>query len=161
MFHFFFLAVFMLLNTAPAQALPWGTEAWTKRCEKRQEPEGDYCEIFQRLAFKETRQRLVEFALGFQNSNIASGILVLPLGVAIQPGVRVSIDDKPEYRTASIEYCIKDGCYARVELGRDMLDNMRRGKDLVLHFQNNEGKNIEVKLSLSGFSEALRGIGGR
>ena len=139
-------------KTAKTEAL------WTKRCETEGEKKGQ-CELFQRLIVKETGKRVVEFAVGYpEKKDEARGVIVLPLGILLTEGVKLQIDAGQTF-SVKPRYCGPEGCYAYVNLNKQMLDLMRKGKEAGISFQTLQGKTITVKLSLEGFGKSLKEIG--
>jgi len=77
----------------------------------------------------------------------------LPLGVLIQAGATIRIDENPpqglRFRT-----CDRGGCYAETPLSTALLAQLRKGSKLVIEFKNLAEKTIKLPLSLGGFDEA-------
>lgn len=136
--------------------------AWTMRCQPQKEgesaPEKKSCEIFQRLIVKESSARVAEFAIGFPDgSDVARGVVVLPLGILLQPGVEMKIDESKPY-AFKVRYCTNAGCFAYVNLDKDILDSMRKGKSAAFFFKSADGKDVNLSMTLSGFDAALKEI---
>lgn len=136
--------------------------AWTLRCQPQKEgaaaDDKKSCEIFQRLVVKESLARVAEFAIGFpEGSEIARGVIVLPLGILLQPGVEMRIDDGKPY-AFKIRYCTEAGCFAYVNLDKDLLETMRKGTSANFAFKAADGKDVNLSMTLSGFGTALKGL---
>ena len=130
---------------------------WAKRCETEGEKKGQ-CELFQRLVVKETGKRVVEFAVGYpEKKEEARGVIVLPLGILLTEGVKMQIDGGQSF-TFKPRYCGPEGCFAFVNMNKQMLDIMRKGKEASLTFQTVQGQNLTVKMSLEGFGKTLKEI---
>ncbi|MCC6598615.1 MAG: invasion associated locus B family protein [Alphaproteobacteria bacterium] len=130
---------------------------WGSRCDTV-EGKPPYCEAFQRLSVKETRQRFMEFAVGFPAGAVsATGVVVLPLGVLVKAGGALKVDEK-EPRRFSINTCLPAGCVARITLDETLLSEMKSGKLMAVTFANAEGKPMTVNLPLDGFDKALATI---
>jgi invasion protein IalB len=134
---------------------------WEVRCEKDpatkkdEGPKRGRCEIFQRLTLKKTGERVMEAAIGFpKDKNTARGIFIAPLGILLQAGLQMKIDDGKPYKF-QLRYCEKGGCFGFVDLGDSILKEMRRGKKLTVSFQASSKKNVNVEMTLDGFSGAL------
>lgn len=143
---------------SPAPAKKASGEIWSERCnakEKADGPKRGRCEVFQRLIVKDTGQRLVEVAVGFpREKKTARGIVIVPLGILLQSGVQLKIDDGEPFKF-QIRYCDNAGCFGYVDLNDGILNTMRSGKKIVLTFQAAKGKTVNVELSLKDFSKAL------
>jgi len=135
--------------------------AWAVRCnEKKDEKDKDKgrCEAYQRLAVKETGQRVVEFAIGYpDDKKAARGVIILPLGLLLPEGVQMRIDDGAAFKF-QIRYCTAEGCFAYLNLNEAVLDTMRKGTDAVVIFKTIQGQDMSIAMSLSGFSKALKEI---
>ena len=125
--------------------------AWTHRCSG--EGENKSCEIAQRLSVKESGQRVVELAVTrLPEKDITRAVIVLPLGVAVQPGIKLRIDDNEESYSAGISHCLQDGCYAYLEIPDKLLNAMKMGKTARLAMATHQGKKMTIPMSLMGFT---------
>ncbi len=146
-------------KTAPADAGKEAGPQWTKRCDKAESGKKGTCEIFQRLVVKDTGQRVAEFAVGFpEKKDAARGVVVLPLGILLTDGAKMQID-KNEPFTFKPRFCAPEGCFAYVNLNKQILDIMKKGTEISITFQTVKGDNVTVKLSLDGFGKSLKEIG--
>lgn len=136
---------------------------WVLRCAdvadaKDQSKTVKNCEIFQRLSVKQTGQRIIEFVVGKdavkEKQGIKRGVVILPLGVLIQSGVRMQIDELPAYKF-DLHHCTDGGCFAFVDLNSDIIGKMKKGEKAKMTMKSVEGKNVNIVLSLAGFSAAV------
>ncbi len=148
------------VDPAPAAS----NKPWNVRCNKDDkgkeitEPKRGNCEIFQRLVVKESGKRFVEAAIGFpKDKSTARGIFIVPLGVLLQPGMTLKIDDGKEFKFQA-RYCDGSGCFGFVDLNDALLDSMRKGTKLTVTFQALNKKSIGVELTLKDFAAALKDI---
>lgn len=126
-------------------------EPWTVRCQE----EPKYCEIVQRLVMKESGQRFAEIAIGYPPSEkTARGVMILPLGVLLEDGVKMTIDDGKPYKF-NFRYCSADGCVAVVTLNDKVVGQLKKGNQAVLQFKNLKGQNINLPITLKGFTDAI------
>ncbi len=131
---------------------------WTVRCQES-DKKREHCEVFQRLIVKETGARVAEFAIGFpEDKNVARGVIVLPLGMLLQSGVEMKIDEGKPF-AFKIRYCTQAGCFAYVNLDKALLDLMRNGTAAHFQFKAADGKDLTLQMPLSGFGKALKEIG--
>ena len=142
--------------------------AWAKRCD---DTDQSYCEIVQQLSVVETGQRLIEFAIGFpqqkpdeeqkkksaEGKDTASGVIILPLGVLLESGMRLQVDDHAPYKFQA-RFCQPAGCYAFISLPGPVLELMRKGDTVTVAFKEAGGKTVDIKMSLKGFTKALESI---
>ena len=83
-------------------------------------------------------------------------MIMVPLGMAIPPGVQVKIDeDKPVKLPFSI--CTPGGCTAEINADKAFIDKMKKGKRMVVAAINRLGKPIGFPVPLNGFGTALAG----
>lgn len=126
-------------------------DPWTVRCQE----EPKYCEIVQRLVMKESGQRFAEIAIGYPPSEkTARGVMILPLGVLLEEGVKMTIDDGKPYKF-NFRYCSADGCIAVVVLNDKVIGQLKKGNQAVLQFKNLKGQNINLPITLKGFTSAI------
>ncbi len=146
-----------------------GQEFWVKRCdqpvaqgegqEQETPPQGEeYCEIVQRLTVTDTNQRLVEMAVGYPaDSKNARGVLILPLGILLESGILIQVDDNDPLR-ASVRRCDQGGCYVFLDMTDSVLDEFKAGEEINVLFQTPQPQAMSVALSLKGFTKALKSI---
>lgn len=128
---------------------------WAKRCEDK---ENKKCEVFQVLSVKDSKARVAEFALGFPESkDVGRGGVILPLGILLEDGVTMRIDDGKPY-VFKVRYCTNDGCVAFLKVDNALVAAMDKGKQITFSMKSAVGQNVNLVLSLSGFGKALKEI---
>ncbi len=134
-----------------------GKEFWTQRCNT----DGDmHCEVFQRLMIKETKQRLIEFAVGYpkETKGKAQAVILLPLGVMVSEGITLTVDKNPPAR-AVYRTCAQTGCIVAVDLPDDYLNTMKTGKMITISFvDSSTAKQMNIEMSLEGFGAKIEKI---
>lgn len=138
-------------------------EPWIVRCNDQEDVKLDNkrgkCEIFQRLSLKDTGQRVVELAIGFpDDKDAARGIFILPLGILLQPGVTMQIDDNPPLKFA-VRYCVPNGCIAYVNMNDAVLDMLKKGDKANVVVKQSDGEDITLPIILKGIAKALDEVG--
>ncbi len=132
---------------------------WQKRCDEVQvkEKKEKYCEVFQRLDVKESSKRVAEIAVGFpEGKDAARGVVVLPLGILLEK-ITMKVDDsKPA--VFNVRYCNSDGCFSFINLGKDIIDAMKKGKKILFSFKTLEGQDVNIFLNLEGFEKVFKEI---
>ncbi|MCB9973085.1 MAG: invasion associated locus B family protein [Rhodospirillales bacterium] len=129
-------------------------EPWGKRCSE----ETKHCEIVQRLTVQETGKRFAEFAIGYpDDADGARGVVILPLGVLLEPGVRMQIDDGQVYQF-TFRYCGAGGCVAVIRLSDALIAEMKKGNAATIQFMSAKGQKINVPITLKGFTKAIREV---
>ncbi len=133
---------------------------WIPRCEASVEGVLPKCEIFQRLLVKDTGQRVAELAIGFPDGvgKNARGVAVLPLGILLNEKTSLRIDDGALFNF-QVRYCTQNGCYAFLDITPQIIAEMKRGGEASFYFITIEGKEMQIDLSLVGFTKALEVLG--
>ena len=82
--------------------------------------------------------------------------ITLPLGMSLQPGTRVIVDnDQP--MTGPYVACFNNGCMADYEASGELIGKLKKGKRVVIQGINNAGQPLSLVVPLSGFAEANDG----
>jgi invasion protein IalB len=82
--------------------------------------------------------------------------ITVPLGMALQPGTRVIVDDGQPI-SAPYVTCIPNGCMSDYEASQELIDHMKKGKGLALQAINQNGQPVSVILPLADFAKAHDG----
>jgi invasion protein IalB len=116
------------------------------------------CEIFQRQDIGETGERILEFAITYpEGQKDAFGILILPTGILLQEGVKLSVDDGDMYQL-SVRYCIPNGCIVHFNLDEKLINLMAKGKAASVNIFSANGQNLAISVPLTGFAKMLKGV---
>ncbi len=100
-------------------------------------------------------------------------MVMVPLGMAIQPGLRASIYPKDLWEKVQknekvddaklspvqlkFSLCHPAGCTAELELDKDLLEKLRTNAGLVIYAINANGQVIALPVPLAGFNSAFDG----
>ncbi len=149
-------------ETIKQAELPESGEAWKIRCNSEEantaEQKRGKCEVFQQLIVKESKQRFAEFAIGFpEGQTEARGIMILPLGILLEQGVEMKIDDQQSFKF-KVRYCEPGGCAAFLSLNDQVLDMLRNGKTAKVTLQSAQGKTMSFEMSLKGFGDLFKQV---
>jgi len=148
-------------ETAKAASSEMVESGWKQRC-LEQKTEKKQCEIFQRIDTKDTHLRVAEFALGFPHEKdlekgTARGVIILPLGILLEPGFAMKVDaGKPV--SFKPRFCTVAGCVSYVNLGKDIIDSLKKSKTVTFMFQTDNGQNVNLVMSMGGFETGLKEI---
>lgn len=138
--------------------------AWLVRCgEKAEGQMRRPCEMVQAITMRETGQRVVEMALtaGYKMQDdgevldMIGGVVVVPLGVAVEEGVIIRVDDAEQARKFPIQGCAAQGCQARIAFTLDEAQTMAKGETLSVIARNTEGRPVIIPMRLAGFDAAM------
>lgn len=132
---------------------------WALRCPEEQKDKKKQCEVFQRLDMKDSSAaRVAEFAVGFPDKKEpARGVVILPLGILLEQGVSMKIDDGKPF-VFKTRYCTNAGCFSYVNLDKTLLGSLKKGKAVAFQFKSATGQDINLIMNLSGFEKSLKEI---
>jgi invasion protein IalB len=136
--------------------------AWVKLCEKAPslaEPkkELNVCLTHHERLDGNTGMVLVSAAIRQVEGQDKEALMVMvPLGMALPPGVQVKVDDKEPVKL-QFTLCHAAGCTAEGEATKAVIDQMKTGKQIVVAAINLAGKAIGFPVPLVGFDKAYAG----
>jgi len=130
---------------------------WTKVCPKGQEANAKAVCLTGRDGVVETGLPVVAAVLIEPEGEPRKTLRVtLPLGMALQPGTRVVIDEG-QPMTAPYVICAGNGCMADYEASGELVANMKKGKGLSVQGINGAGQVITLILPLDNFAKVHDG----
>jgi invasion protein IalB len=80
----------------------------------------------------------------------------LPLGMQLPPGTRLVIDQQRPM-TSPYLICVSEGCIAEYDATGDVINRLKRGKQLAVQAVNSNGEAIGVNLPLADFAKVVDG----
>ncbi len=130
---------------------------WTKFCLKGQEANA------KQVCFtgKDGRVELgmpVVAAVLIEPENDPKKVLrvTLPLGMSLQPGTRVIVDNG-QPMTGPYVICFNNGCMADYEASGELIGKLKKGQGLVIQGINGAGQPISLVVPLTDFAKAYDG----
>lgn len=142
---------------------PVNPSSWVVRCDQPDGADRTYCEMVQKITVLQkgdspaSGKRLIEVAFGYppvaKGRPVASGIVILPLGVMAQEKIRLSVDGK-KLLDAKVHHCEAGGCVVRFNVSAKMMDRLNNGGLLLVEALSASGSPVRIEMSLSGFAEA-------
>ena len=130
---------------------------WTKVCPKGQEANAKAICLTGRDGVVETGIPVVAAVLIEPEGEPRKTLRVtLPLGMALQPGTRVQIDEG-QPMTAPYVICAGNGCMADYEASNELIANMKKGKGIAIQGVNGAGNMISLVLPLDNFGRVHEG----
>ncbi|WP_348762430.1 invasion associated locus B family protein [uncultured Salinisphaera sp.] len=167
-FSVFVLAAVMGMATAaPVMAQAGGEPAddvkitryndWEVRCPKSGPAQND-CEMTQLINGPDGNKPIMRVVMGYPPQiDSAAMIFILPLGTRLAPGVQLSVDgDQP--RRFPFQICLEQGCRADFPIEDSLLAKMKRGSSANVTIVGPKGDQIDLAISLSGFTDANNAI---
>jgi invasion protein IalB len=153
-------------KAAPKQAAPQQQQQempqliyspWTKFCLKGQEANAKQVCFTGKDGRVESGQPVVAAVLIEPDGEPRKILRVtLPLGMSLQPGTRVIID-QGQPMTGPYVICFNNGCMADYEASGELINNMKKGQGLVVQGINGAGTPISLVLPLGDFAKAYDG----
>lgn len=87
-----------------------------------------------------------------------SFIAAVPVGMLIQPGLRVQIDTGKQY-DVSYGICFPNACYGELAIDQDFINAMQHGKQLIVTTMSQQRKGVAFPMTLAGFKKAYESKG--
>ncbi len=173
------LAVSLLAGTAQAQSTPSApsTEGqgqgqapnvtttrfknWAMSCRDGEEGGPRQCSIFQRLVVQDTEQVALNIAVGYLRGNQGGqtpvAILTFPLGIYLPGGARLQVDST-EPLELPIERCFRRGCQTGFAFDEQRIAQFKAGSTASVKIMQARDQEIDLTVSLSGFSAAFAAL---
>lgn len=130
---------------------------WTKVCPKGQEANAKRVCLTGSDGVVETGMPVVAAVLIEPEGETKKLLRVtLPLGMALQPGTRVVIDQGQPI-TAPYVICAPQGCMSDYEASAELVANMKKGKGLAVQGFSGSGQAMSLVLPLGDFAKAYDG----
>ncbi len=141
--------------------------AWVKLCEKTPDltpndktdaiKERNVCLTHHERIDGNTGLVLVSAAVRqVEGSDKEALMVMVPLGMALPPGAQVKIDENEPIKL-QFTLCHASGCTAEAEATKQVIDQMKNGKQLVVAAINLAGNPIGFPVPLAGFGTAYAG----
>lgn len=131
---------------------------WRVSCTAAQDA-GRRCVIDQHLDWRDEatgqRSRLLSVALSAAGDGAAEATFVIPLGLLLEPGVQLRVDEGAPFRRLPYLACLRDGCVIRGRLDRAAVQLLKKGNTLVIETVSRSRDPLHFEVSLSGFSAAF------
>lgn len=131
--------------------------AWVKLCETQASIDKKICLTHHERLDGNTGMVLVSAAVRkVEGQDKEAFMVMVPLGMAIPPGIQVRIDDGDPI---NLKYtiCHAAGCTAEAPASKDVVDKLKKGNKMVVAAINLSGKAIGFPVPLTGFTKAYQG----
>lgn len=150
-------------KTQAAPAAPQAgasADAWVKLCMRNEQTQNkEICLINHEGLEPNTGMVLIAAAVRKVEGEEAQQLLIrVPTAYAlvIPAGVEIKIDDQPPIK---LQYaiCFPTSCQVQLEVTKELLESMRKGKQMVVAAMNIQQKTMGFPVPLTGFSKAYDG----
>jgi invasion protein IalB len=130
---------------------------WTKFCLKGQEANAKQVCFTGKDGRVESGMPVVAAVL-IEPENEPKKVLrvTLPLGMSLQPGTRVIVD-QGQPMTGPYVICFNNGCMADYEASAELIGKLKKGQGLVIQGINGSGQGISLVIPLGDFAKAYDG----
>lgn len=127
---------------------------WTMNC-NREEARTD-CVIIQSQGDRRTGKRLFSIELRTPKDGQAEGLILMPFGLQIEPGVTFKLDDRALGKGAPFSTCVTDGCLVPISLPTLATDTMKSAQNLTVTAKKPDvAEPTVITIPLSGFAAAF------
>ncbi|HET7314601.1 invasion associated locus B family protein [Salinisphaera sp.] len=127
-------------------------EDWEVRCPKSGDQ--NQCEMTQLVESPQSGKPIMRVVMGYPPQiDSAAMIFILPLGTRLAPGVQLSVDGD-QARRFPFQICLAQGCRADFPIEDSLLNKLKHGQTAQVTIIGPKGDQIDLKVSLSGFTAA-------
>ncbi|MCJ2085902.1 invasion associated locus B family protein [Methylobacterium sp. E-005] len=114
------------------------------------------CIIAQAQGDSQTGRRKFGIELQTPKDGRAEGIVMMPFGLSIEPGITFKLDEQTLGKGAPYTACGPDGCFVPISFPALALDGMRTAKTLfVIGHKSGSSDDATITVPLAGFTQAL------
>ncbi|MGE7416125.1 invasion associated locus B family protein [Methylobacterium tarhaniae] len=145
---------------APTGAWPNGASAvsevygdWTISCTR--ENDTRQCQLSQAQGVAQTGQRRFSIELNAPQDGRSNGLMLMPLGLSIEPGVTFKLDDATLGKGAPYTSCVQAGCIVPISFPTVATDAMKTAVNLRVTGTKPNGEAETITVPLAGFAAAL------
>ncbi len=131
---------------------------WRKKCQLNKNNH-QVCLIYQNITIKGSGKSLLYASFTYKNNKLL-GSFKVPFGVFLPAGVALKVDEKEQVNFV-VQTCLADGCYSSLQIEDDLLDQFKTGSEAKVGFKTIDQRQLAVKLSLKGFSQAINSLSDR
>ncbi len=132
---------------------------WTLECGAVPQSGARLCYMVQFSKVKQSPRPIVTAVLQPAQGKNPVFQVIAPLSVWLRPGVEISIDGGAK-TNLGFEYCLRDGCYALMEMTPGFVAALKKGSSATLVLRSINRKSIGIKVSLNGFTKSFNGLSG-
>jgi invasion protein IalB len=135
--------------------------AWVKLCEKAPVSKSESKEVcithHERVDAKTGLPIISAAVRTIEGQDTMRFLVTLPLGVAVPPGMQVTIDEMKEPVKLSYKLCLPNGCTAETEATPELMKKLSTGQVLQVVAFSAVGEPINFQVPLRGFRASFDG----
>ena len=157
----YFLCIFTIVDSVAAKEVMF--QDWKSVCEKQKsmEPKASTirtCHLSQVITDNKTKAILLLVSvIKRKKLQYPFVIFATPLGIDLNSGLRLVVDKKP-LAFLSFNTCTHRGCFAGINLTKQLYQRFRRGKTAQIIYHDGAKKAVKLNVSLLGFSEGGKSL---
>ena len=137
-----------------ARSVSEGYGDWMMNCAR--EGTRTDCVVIQSQGDRKTGKRQFSLELRAPKDGRAEGLILMPFGMQIEPGVTFKLDDRALGKGAPYSHCVADGCLVPISLPNLATDTMKTAQSLTVTATRPDAKEPTViTVPLSGFAAAF------
>ncbi|ACA19154.1 Invasion associated locus B family protein [Methylobacterium sp. 4-46] len=126
---------------------------WTVSCSR--EGEARTCQVSQAQGDSQTGRRRFSIELRQPQNGRSEGVVLVPLGLQVEPGITFKLDDATLGKGAPFTTCVTAGCIAPISFPTVATDAMRTAVALRVTGMKQNGEAETFTVPLSGFAAAF------
>ena len=127
---------------------------WTMTCTR--EGGRPSCAVLQTQGDRRTGRRQFSIELRTPRDGRAEGMILMPFGLQIEPGVTFKIDDRVLGKGAPYTSCVSDGCLVSISLPTVATDTMQTAQNMSVSGVKPDAKEpAAIQVPLTGFAAAF------
>lgn len=143
---------------APAEATAPPPAPWAARCLSEGRGSALDCVMEQRVVISNTGQLLAGITIRMPAGSTSPVMMIqTPYGLYLPAGLKLSVGEQ-SFDALPLQTCDNQGCYAGEQVSEALLTAMKGGESLQITFQDQGRRDINVPVSLLGFTAAFEKI---
>ncbi len=121
----------------------------------------EYTKINEMYVYQNVKNRdgaqFMSIRIGCNDHNFQTvGVFSLPLGVSLVPGFAIQVDEHKQKNYPFTRCAAGVGCQSYIPLDDEIIEEMKKGKELSVGFKDATEETVVLKLPLDGFSSAYK-----
>lgn len=131
---------------------------WSVRCITT-EAGAKACDMYQQASDAKNGKRVLQSSIAYRaGAKAPMMVAALPLGVLLEPGASLSVDDKPWLKKTRFVRCEPAGCLLQVQLDKKTVARLKQGKKAHWTVNATDKQTLDIPFSLKGFSQAIAAL---
>lgn len=130
---------------------------WTLRCQARENALP--CDMVQTIIDKPSGKQVLAFSIAWSPTDDKHALqIILPLGVRLEPGLAIRIDEDFTVKGIRITRCETSGCFVEAIMENTLLEAMQNGSGGAVIIVDAARQPVALPFSLKGFTAAHQAL---